>query len=171
MMGIFYDALFIMFCRIADVSLGTLRTLSVVKGKKYAASLYGFIEVTIWIIAVRHIMLNLDSLWNILGYSTGFSIGTILGVTIENKFGKGFIQIYVVSMHKAEVIADRLRRLKVGVTMLPGEGTRGGVAIIVIVISVRRQKEVIKVIESIDPNSFISVQTAVPYRGFIHSRK
>ena len=130
-----YDAIFIMVCRIVDVSLGTLRTLSVVKGNKYMASLYGFIEVTVWVIAIRHVMLNLDSVWNIAGYSTGFAVGTILGVTIESKFGKGFIQIYVVSMHHAEKIANKLRRSKVGVTLLPGEGTRGGVAIIVIIIS------------------------------------
>jgi uncharacterized protein YebE (UPF0316 family) len=160
-----------MSCRIADVSLGTLRTLSIVKGHKYLASVYGFIEVTIWVIAIRHIMLNLDNAWNLLGYSTGFALGTILGVTIENKFGKGFVQIYVVSMHHAEKIANKLRRSKVGVTLLPGEGTRGGVAIIVIVITVRRQPEVIHLIESVDPKAFISVQPAIPYRGYIHSRK
>jgi uncharacterized protein YebE (UPF0316 family) len=143
----------------------------VVKGHKYNAAILGFIEVTIWVIAIRYIMVNLDNMWNILGYSLGFSLGTILGITIENKFGKGFVQIYVVSKHYTDKIANSLRVSKIGVTILPGEGARGGVAILVIIVNVRRRDEVVKIIESIDKDAFISIQTAMPYRGFIHSRK
>jgi uncharacterized protein YebE (UPF0316 family) len=160
-----------MTCRVLDVSLGTVRTLMVVKGYKYSAAILGFIEVTIWVVAIRHIMLNLDNLWNIFGYSLGFALGTILGITIENKFGKGFVQMYVISKHHTDKIANALRSSKVGVTILPGEGVRGGVAILVVLVNIRRKNEVIKLVEKIDSDSFISVQTAVPYRGFIHSRK
>ena len=171
MINILVSMLFIMTCRVLDVSFGTVRTLMVVKGHKYTAAILGFIEVTIWVVAIRHIMLNLDNLWNILGYSLGFSLGTILGITIENKFSKGFVQMYVVSKHYTDKIANSLRSSKVGVTILPGEGVRGGVAILVIIVNIRRKAEVIRLIEKIDSQSFISVQTAVPYRGFIHSRK
>jgi uncharacterized protein YebE (UPF0316 family) len=171
MIDVITGMMFIMCCRILDVSFGTVRTLMVVKGHKYNAAILGFIEVTIWVIAIRYIMVNLDNMWNILGYSLGFSLGTILGITIENKFGKGFVQIYVVSKHYTDKIANSLRVSKIGVTILPGEGARGGVAILVIIVNVRRRDEVVKIIESIDKDAFISIQTAMPYRGFIHSRK
>lgn len=59
---------FIMFARIIDASLGTLRMLNAVKGHKYRAAIFGFIEVLIWIAAMRYIFQNLDNMWNILAY-------------------------------------------------------------------------------------------------------
>lgn len=162
---------FIMCARIVDVSLGTLRMLNVVKGHKYRAAVYGFIEVLIWIIAMRFIMQNLDNMWNILGYSAGFAIGTVAGVSIENKFGTGYLQIYVISKYHTDKIADKLRSLKIGVTIMPGEGARSGVAVIVLIAMAKRRSEIIRTIESIDPKAFITCQSAIPYRGFIHSRK
>ena len=154
-----------------DVSLGTMRTLFTVQGKRLRAGTLGFFEVTIWIYAIRHIMLHLDNIYNIFGYSTGFALGTIIGITIEQKIGSGFIQIYVISQYYADKIADELRINKIGVTILPGEGTRGGVAILMVLLVRKRQREVIDIIEKIDSTAFISVQPAVPYRGYIQPRK
>ncbi len=116
-------------------------------------------------------MLNIDNLWNILGYSTGFGLGNIIGISLEQKFGFGFVQIYVISMHYADQIALELRKNKFGVTKLPAEGGSGGHSILVILTTRKRQKELISIVESIDPKAFISVQSATPYRGYIHSRK
>jgi uncharacterized protein YebE (UPF0316 family) len=170
-MEFIYSALFIMCLRIMDVTVGVMRMLMVVQGRKYVAGALGFVEVTIWAFAIRHIMLNLDNILNIFGYSTGFAIGNVLGITVEQKFGFGYMQIYVVSMHFTDKIADKLRNSGFGVTILPGEGGRGGVAILVMLIARKRQHEVIEIIEKIDPKSFISVQPAVPYRGYIRQGK
>lgn len=170
-MELLYSALFIMVLRILDVTVGVIRTLMVVQGKKYMAGLLGFIEITIWVFAIRHIMLNLDNLWNVLGYSTGFALGNVLGVTVEQRFGSGFVQIYVVSMYYTDKIADALRKNNIGVTILPGEGGRGGVAILVLLVSRKRQMEAIDIVESIDSKSFITVQAAFPYRGYVRPGK
>ena len=81
------------------------------------------------------------------------------------------MQIYVVSMHYTDKIADALRKNKIGVTILPGEGGRGGVAILVLLISRKRQMEAIDIVENIDSKSFITVQPAFPYRGYIRPGK
>jgi len=57
-----------MFMRICDVSIGTIRTILVVQGRKYLAGLAGSIEVLIWILAIRFIFQNLDQIPNIIGY-------------------------------------------------------------------------------------------------------
>ncbi len=160
-----------MCLRIIDVSIGTIRTLFTVQGRKFQAGALGFVEVTIWVFAIRHIMLHLDNIFNIFGYSTGFAFGTIIGITMEQKLGTGFNQLYVISMYFADKIADELRKSNIGVTILPGEGTRGGVAILLIIITRKRQKELIKLIENIDPKAFISIQSAIPYRGYISPRR
>jgi len=163
--------LFIMASRIVDVSLGTVRTLMIMRGHKYQAALIGLIEAAIWVIAIRFIMQNLDNLWNVSGYSIGFAAGTVLGISIEEKFGRGFIQMQVVSMHFADKISDKLREARIGVTILPGEGRRGGVAILVLIIRAKRKKEVMKIIDSLDPKAFVTIQNSIPYRGFVHLRK
>lgn len=165
-------ALLIMTMRICDVTIGTMRTILVVQGKKYYAGLAGFFEVLIWITAMRYIVQNLDQTINLFGYASGFALGNILGITLEQKIGMGFIQMNVISRHFTDQIADKLRGSKFGVTILPGEGGRGGVSIVVLVLRRKMQRDVVKLIESIDPKAFISVQPSMPYRGFVHgSRK
>lgn len=165
-------ALLIMCMRICDVTIGTIRTIMVVQGKKYYAGLAGFFEVLIWIFAMRYIVSHMDQTINLFGYATGFGLGNILGITIEQKIGLGFSQLNVISRHCSDAIADALRKSKFGVTLLPGEGGAGGVAILVVIIRRKQQPAVIRLIESIDPNAFISLQPSMPYRGFIHgSRK
>jgi uncharacterized protein YebE (UPF0316 family) len=168
----FGGAVLIMLMRICDVSIGTMRTILVVQGRKYLAGIAGFCEVLIWVFAIRFIMTHLDNIANLFGYAAGFGIGNIMGITLEQKIGLGYVQLNIISRHFSDQIADTLRKLKYGVTLLPGEGGSGGVAILVIIIPRKLQKKVIQTIESIDKTSFITVQHSLPYRGFLHgSRK
>ncbi|MGE5437798.1 MAG: DUF5698 domain-containing protein, partial [Syntrophothermus sp.] len=68
-----YGAFIIMCMRICDVSIGTIRTILVVQGRKWLAGLAGFFEVLIWIFAIRYIMQNLEVIINLFGYATGFA--------------------------------------------------------------------------------------------------
>ncbi|MCU0342798.1 MAG: DUF5698 domain-containing protein [Ignavibacterium sp.] len=167
-----FGALFIMFMRICDVSIGTIRTILVVQGRKYLAGLAGGIEVLIWAFAIRYIFQNLDQILNLFGYAIGFGLGNILGITIEQKIGLGFAQLNIISRMASEKIIELLRKEKYGVTVLPAHGVTGQLSIIVVIVPRKFQKKLIKLIESIDSNAFITVQHSLPYRGFIHgSRK
>lgn len=164
--------LFIMVMRILDVSIGTVRTIMVVQGRKYLAGLFGAIEVFIWITAIRYIFQNLDQIPNVIGYSLGFGLGNILGITIEQKIGLGYIQLSIISKNHHNEIAKLLREQKFGVTEIKGEGTAGEVIILVVIIPRKIQNKIIKSIELVDKQSFITIQHSLPYRGFIHgSRK
>ena len=164
--------LIIMCMRICDVSIGTFRTILVVQGRKYHAALAGFFEVLIWAFAIRMIFQHLDNISNLFGYAVGYSIGNIVGVTLEQKVGLGYVQLNVISKHHTDAIANMLRKAKFGVTILPGEGGAGGVAVIVVISIRKKQRELINMIEAIDKKAFITVQSALPYRGFFHgSRK
>ncbi|MBN1299971.1 MAG: DUF2179 domain-containing protein [Melioribacteraceae bacterium] len=172
MWEIIFGASIIMIMRVCDVTIGTIRTILVVQGKKYLAAIAGFTEVLIWIFAMRYIVNHLDHTINLFAYAGGFALGNILGITLEEKIGIGYVQLNIISRNAADKIAGKLRSSKFGVTLLPAEGGSGGMAILVAIIRRRDLKNVIKIVESEDPKCFITVQHSRPYRGFIHgSRK
>lgn len=167
-----YGPLIIALMRVCDVTIGTFRTILVVQGRKMYAGIAGFFEVLIWIFAIRFVFQHLDNTANMFGYATGFALGNVLGIHLEQKVGLGYVQLSIISKFMTDAISDKLRELKHGVTILPGEGGKGGVAIILTVVTRKKQKEVIKLVEHIDSSAFITVQSALPYRGFMHgSRK
>jgi uncharacterized protein YebE (UPF0316 family) len=163
-----FGALLIMFMRICDVTFGTFRTILVVQGKKYYAAMTGFMEVLIWIFAMRYIVQHMDHTINLFGYATGYALGNILGITLEQKVALGYSQINIVSLHHTDKIADRLRLENFGVTILPAEGSAGGVSILMVIVKRKYQKKVMEIAESVDKKSFITIQQSVPYRGYVH---
>ncbi|QQS37865.1 MAG: DUF2179 domain-containing protein [Ignavibacteriales bacterium] len=171
MLEIYLGALLIMAMRVCDVSIGTFRTILVVQGRKYYAGFAGFFEVLIWVFAIRFIMQHLDNVYNLFGYAAGFGLGNIIGISIEQKIGLGFIQMNVISRHATDLIADKLRQLKQGVTILPAEGGSGGVSIIMVIAARKYQKKLISEIEAVDKDAFITIQHSLPYRGFIHGAR
>ncbi|GAB1442608.1 hypothetical protein MASR2M39_14440 [Ignavibacteriales bacterium] len=153
--------------RVCDVSLGTLRTILVVQGKKYLAGFVGFFEAAIWVIAISQIFQYLnDNPWMILGYATGYGLGNVAGIWLEQQIGLGFVQVSVVSLQKSEEIAAELRSSSFGVTSIPAVGLTGGTNIIMSVVDRKKMKGLINLVESIDPKAFISVQSSLPYRGY-----
>jgi uncharacterized protein YebE (UPF0316 family) len=162
----------IMILRIADVTLGTFRTILVVNAKKYHAAITGFFEVLIWIFAMRYIVRHMDETLNLFGYALGFGIENLLGITLEEKVALGYVQLNIISRYYTDQIANKLRLSKYGTTILPAEGGSGGISILVVIIRRKDLKAVQRIIDEIDPKAFVTVQHSRPYRGFIHgSRK
>lgn len=53
-------ALLIFMARIADMSLNTVRLILITRGMRKWAVLIGFVEVTIWVLAVSQVISNLE---------------------------------------------------------------------------------------------------------------
>ena len=172
MWGTIIGSVMIMLLRIADVTLGTFRTILVVNAKRYHAAVTGFFEVLIWIFAMRYIVQHMDETLNLFGYALGFGIGNLLGITLEEKVALGYVQLNIISRYYTDQIANKLRLSKFGTTILPAEGGSGGISILVVIIRRKDLKAVQRIIDEIDPKAFVTVQHSRPYRGFIHgSRK
>ncbi|MEW5844367.1 MAG: DUF5698 domain-containing protein [Bacteroidota bacterium] len=168
MFTIISGAVLIMCMRICDVTIGTFRTILVVQSKKYHAAIAGFFEVLIWIFAMRYIVEHMDHTINLIGYAVGFALGNILGITLEQRVAIGYAQVNVISRHNTEDIAMALRKSRFGVTILPAEGSAGGVSILIVIVKRKFLNDLIKMIESIDKKAFITVQQSRPYRGYVH---
>ena len=88
----------IFFARILDVSISTVRTVYVLKGKTSIVATLAFLEITIWFLVARE-AINVENIniWIVLSYSGGYTTGTIVGTFISKKFIKGNLGLEVIS--------------------------------------------------------------------------
>ena len=161
-MELIFSALIIFSLRLADQSLGTMRTLLVSKNKPIYAALIGLVESAIWIVAISQVVKDIDDPVLIGAYAAGFAAGTILGTYIERIVGVGNIVVRVFTSSNSPSVAETLRENGHGVTIIDGEGKDGPVKIYLCVIPRRKLKSVLQMIEEINPNAYITTDMANP---------
>ena len=161
-MSLIFSALIIFSLRLADQSLGTMRSLLVAKNKPIYAALIGLVESAIWIIAVSQVINDINDPLLIGAYAAGFAAGTILGSYIERIVGVGNIVVRVFCSANSPSVAETLRDKGYGVTIIDGEGKDGPVKIYLCVIPRRRLKSVLEMIKEINADSFITTDMANP---------
>ena len=161
-MELIFSGLIIFLLRLADQSLGTMRSLLVAKNKPIYAALIGLVESAIWIVAISQVVKDIDDPVLIGAYAAGFAAGTILGSYIERLVGVGNIVVRVFSSANSPSVAEPLRDKGYGVTIIDGQGKDGPVKIYLCVIPRRRLRSVLDMIKEINPDSFITTDMANP---------
>jgi uncharacterized protein YebE (UPF0316 family) len=163
------NALLIFCLRLIDVSLGTVRLIMINRGRRKIAPLLGFVEVTVWVVAISQVITNLDNIFNILGYSGGFAAGTLVGMWIEDKLALGHVEISIFSTTHGQKIVRKLRQADYGVTELTGNGRSGVVNLITTIVPRRDVKNIFQLVNQTDPKSFIAVDDMKDVkRGYMH---
>lgn len=161
------NAVLIFFLRITDVSMGTVRTTMIMRGQRKWAALIGFVEVTVWVVAISRVISNLDTIWNVIGYSGGFATGTLLGMWIESRLALGYADLSIISRAKGVEIAESIRRAGFGATLLEGSGKSGPVHIVRVIIRRKDTREIIRLANEVDATAFVTVEeTRQVMRGF-----
>lgn len=154
-MELFLSALLIFALRVCDVSIGTLRTLFTVRGRKYVSATLALAESAIFIFALSRVMKDVNNPIKMIAYALGFATGNFCGITIERWIGSGTILARVVA--KNAVLLVGLREQGFGVTVMQGEGREGDVALLFVVAPRRREKELLTLIEQLDPSAFVTL--------------
>ena len=86
----------IFFVRILDVSLGTIRTMFVVRGKKLISSIIGFFEILVWFLVVKEaLQTESNSIFLAISYSLGFATGNYIGALLSDKLITGNVSVQV----------------------------------------------------------------------------
>lgn len=144
----------IFLARIGDVTLGTLRTVAVIYGRRLTAWTLGFFEVLIWIFVVAAVIgkAQTEPLYAIF-YALGFATGTFVGITIEQhiSFGRQVVRIFTRLGHQ---MADTLRDEGWRVTQFDGRGRSGPVALLFIETPRKRTPELTARAREIDQSCF-----------------
>src|SRR5512139_976235 len=151
----------IFLARVTDVSMGTMRTISIVQGRTRIAFLLGFIEVSMWLVIISTVIRSISEK-PILGvfYALGFSTGNVVGIILEKRIAFGHIILRIISMKSGKEIAEKIRNSGHAVTTFEGEGLSGPVTMLYVVCLRKEQNDVVQVVKSIEPEAFYTVDMA-----------
>ncbi len=168
----------IFFARVADVSLGTFRTIVVFRGHKFLASFIGFFEIIIWLVAAAQVLTNLDQWYLALAYAGGFAVGNFVGMWIENRFAIGNELIRCISFNR-DVLAEKIRNEGFKVVSFDGNmGEDNPVELLLIIEKRRNVPSLIRLIKELDQTAVYSVSDVksvyegpdlLPRRSFLGS--
>lgn len=156
----------VFFGRILDVSIGSVRTIYLVKQKNLVACILAFIEIIIWFLIARQILTDKEiNVFIVISYASGYAFGTYLGGLINKYFVKGTLTAMVITTIDKRIILESLRESNYGVTVIPLEDNKYMLLIEFKKQNIRKLKETIK---KVDRNAFIIVnETLNVENGYI----
>lgn len=154
------NALLIFSLRLIDVSMGTVRTIMVMRGMRKWAAMIGFVEVSIWVVAISRVIGQVNNILSVIGYGGGFAAGTLLGMWIEDKLALGHVDIRVISTTKGQTITQTIREAGYGATQLQAEGQSGPVYVTSIVASRKEIPDIIRLVNKADATAFVTIEEA-----------
>jgi len=150
--------LLIYFARITDVTLGTMRIISLSRGLRNVAPLFGFFEIIIWLLAIRQIFNHLDNVACYIAYAAGFATGIYTGMYIEHKLAMGLRIIRIITRYDSSNLIRILREDGYGLTVIDGEGGQGQVKILFTLVKRRDLPKVLGYVQENNPNAFYTVE-------------
>lgn len=151
--------LIILLLRVCDVSLGTMRMITVVQGRVTFSVFLGFLEILIWVAVISQVIAHITK-HPILGlaYALGFATGNAVGIMLERRMALGSCVVRIISSDSGQEISQRLRELGQRVTTFNGEG-RDGIRVLIYATCERRDlKTILTAAKEIDPKIFYVVE-------------
>lgn len=145
--------------RVADVTIGTIRIISVGRGHKFIAPLLGFFEVFIWLLAIGQIMQNLTNLYYYLAYAGGFAAGNFVGIVIEERLAMGVFIVRIVTQKYATELLAALKQSGYGLASLTAVSSeQKEVSVIYVVINRTDFNDVVDMLNRYNPQAFYTIE-------------
>jgi uncharacterized protein YebE (UPF0316 family) len=165
------NVLSIFVLRILGVTLSTIRLLLMTRGKKLLSAAFGFFQTLVYALAIGKVVQDLNNIPNLLSYCFGFSVGTPLGMWLEERIAIGFATIRVVSPRRSHHIAEAIRHAGYGATESMAHGKEGIVGTIKTVVRRREVEALCEIIYECEPDAFVTVEdTQKVKQGYLHVR-
>lgn len=170
-MELFFLCIKIFFARILDVSIGTIRTMLMVKGKTLFTSILAFLEVFIWFLVAKEALItNVESIFIPIAYSLGYASGNLIGSFIATNFIKGIIGVEVVTLKGNKKLLNAVRKsgYRVSIIDLKDDFEGKKHEMLYFQINNKSLKHLLHLIKKYDKYAFIVVnETKTVQNGFI----
>jgi len=162
-----YVYLLIFLARVADMSLDVLRILMLTRGKKLTAAAIGFVEVSIFLLALSQVFAGgFNDIFKVVAYAAGFATGNYVGSLIDERLAIGHrsLKLFPAEEHVQDFL-DQFRTAGFGVTCVPGTGQGGERTLLYVLIKRKDTNRVLDLIKDIDPETFYSISDTREIRG------
>ena len=144
--------------RTVGVTFSTLRILTVVRGGRFFAWLFGFFQGLTYVLTIGWVFSDLGNWLKIIGYALGFATGLVVGMLVENRLAFGFTNLQIVSPHRGLEMAEGLRDQGYAVTEVPAHGKDGAVDILHCSVMRKYETKIYTAISNLDPEAFITAK-------------
>lgn len=162
--------LLIFLARITDQTIGTIRLIYAAKGFKYLAPIVGFFESLIWLTAISQIMKHLDNFYCYIAFAGGFAMGNFFGIFLEQKISIGVVLVRVILQKYEAILGEKLKLAGYGFTLVDATGREGSVKLLFSTIHRRELKKYIKIVHSVRPNAFYTVEDIRQVKGNVFEK-
>lgn len=168
---IIFTCLKIFAARIIDVSLGTLRTVFVVKGKNIEPFIIAFIEILVWYMVART-ALNVEgnTLLIAVSYAGGYATGTLIGSKLSHILIKGVVGVQIVVKENSTNLIKELRNKGYAVSIIELKNDYEGKNKDMLYIQINNSelKELTNIVKKYDESAFVVVnETKLVQNGLI----
>ncbi|GCC51161.1 DUF2179 domain-containing protein [Chryseotalea sanaruensis] len=150
--------LLIFLARIIDVSINTIRIIYVLGGRRMTATLLGFVESFVWLMAIRQIFQHLDNWASYIAYPAGFAMGIFVGMMIEERIAYGKVIIRIITRKEIDELKEYLTKENHRFTILKALGPDGDESVIFTVLERERLEELTTKLKEILPTAFYTVE-------------
>ena len=150
--------LLIFIARIGDVSINTIRIIYVLGGRRLTATLLGFVESFIWLMAIRQIFEHMDNWLCYVAYPAGFASGIFVGMMIEERIAYGKVIVRIITRKEVATLIGYLNTLHLRYTHVNAEGPDGHENLVFTVLERERLEDLLFKLKEILPTAFYTVE-------------
>lgn len=150
--------LLIFLARIADVSINTIRIIYVLGGRRVTATLLGFFESFIWLMAIRQIFEHMDNWVCYVAYPAGFASGIFVGMLIEERIAYGKVIVRIITRRDINELIQFLSQLNLRYTHVNANGPGGEEHLVFTVLDRERLDDLLNKLKEILPSAFYTVE-------------
>ena len=148
----------IFLARICDVSINTIRIIYVLGGRRFIATILGFFESFIWLMAIRQIFAHLDNWVSYMAYPAGFACGIFVGMIIEERIAYGKVIVRIITRKDVVSLIGYLNSQKFRYTHVNAEGPDGHENLVFTVLQRESLDDLLITLKEILPTAFYTVE-------------
>lgn len=163
------QAVFVLLMTLLVNVLYTVRLLVTLRGQRFLGTILAFIESFTFAYSFARVLDDLNSWPLLLAYCFGTSAGSYAGMVIEERFVIGHVRIKIIVPNGGEKIASALRSAGYEVMQNLGTGKQGMVTLLQSVVMRRDTEHLIQLVESINPQAFITIEEQTVYQGLLRA--
>jgi uncharacterized protein YebE (UPF0316 family) len=148
----------IFLARIGDVSINTIRIIYVLGGRRLTATVLGFFESLIWLMAIRQIFQHLDNWVCYIAYPGGFAVGILVGMIIEERIAYGKVIVRIITRKEVHQLTEFLTSSDIRFTLLKATGREGDENVVFSVLEREKLEDLLTTLRKILPTAFYTIE-------------